>query len=97
VAGRGNAFYVYILSSKSRNLYIGVTNDLERRVWEHKNKAVPGYTARYNIDRLVHVEEFGTAADAIAREKELKDLLRAKKIALIEMDNLSWADLSEGG
>jgi len=69
-----NQYYVYIMTNKSRMLYTGVTNNLERRVWEHKAKLVPGYTSRYNIKRLVHYEVTGDALAAIAREKEIKSL-----------------------
>ena len=77
-------YYVYILASKSRTLYTGITNDLERRVVEHRRKLVPGFTARYNINRLVYFEVFHDALDAIAREKQIKGWNRMKKVALIE-------------
>ena len=80
-------YYVYIMSSPSRTLYTGVTNDLERRVNEHKMGTVPGFTKRYRIDRLVYFQEINDAATAIAAEKQIKGLLRPKKIALIEQDN----------
>jgi putative endonuclease len=89
-------FYVYILASRSRNLYIGVTHDLLHRVYQHKRKLVPGFTARYNIDRLVYYEAYRDVRDAIQREKEIKGLNRVKKIALIEMTNPTWEDLSAG-
>lgn len=88
-------YFVYILSSRSRRLYIGVTNDLERRVFEHKNKFVEGFARKYNIDRLVYFEEFGDIREAITREKQLKGWLREKKIALIEGSNPSWRDLGQ--
>ena len=88
-------YYVYILASKSRALYVGVTNDLARRVYEHKHKRVPGFTSHYNIDRLVHYEMGQDIEAAILREKEIKRWRRAKKIALIEATNPSWRDLSE--
>jgi putative endonuclease len=88
-------FYVYILSSKSRNLYIGVTNDIVFRVAQHREHRPGAFTARYKIDRLVHFERFQYVHNAIAREKELKDWNRAKKIALIERSNPAWQDLSE--
>ncbi len=90
------AFYVYIMSSRSRNLYVGVTSDLVGRVWQHKTKALGGHTARFNIERLVYFEEFGTAAEAICREKELKDWRRERKVALIEAGNPAWDDLAAG-
>ncbi len=89
-------FHVYVLASHSRVLYVGVTSDLAKRVWQHKQKAIPGFTSRYNVDRLVLCEEIGDALAAIAREKQIKGWLRAKKVALIEADNPAWRDLSEG-
>lgn len=89
-------YYVYILASKSRVLYTGITCDLCRRVAEHKYKQVPGFTARYNVNRLVYYEEYSRVSDAIAREKQIKGWLRSKKVALIEAHNHQWADLSEG-
>jgi putative endonuclease len=86
-------FAVYILSNASRMLYIGVTNDLDRRIWEHKNKFNPGYTARYGLDSLVYFEPFGSIKAAIAREKVLKGWLRSKKIALISASNPTWTDM----
>ena len=88
-------FYVYIMSSLSRTLYTGITNDLERRVAEHRegrNKA--SFTARYNVNLLVYFEEFGDVNAAIAREKEIKRLTRNRKIRLIELLNPAWTDLS---
>jgi putative endonuclease len=87
-------YYVYILASRSRNLYIGVTNDLERRVYEHKKKLVPGFTTKYNIDRLVYFETTQDVEVAISREKQIKGWLRTKKISLIESMNPTWDDLS---
>ena len=93
---RQKAFFVYILSSRSRNLYVGVTSDLVVRVHKHKTKALGGFTARYNIDRLVYFEEYPMAEQAIAREKELKDWRRELKIKLIESENRAWNDLGSG-
>jgi putative endonuclease len=87
-------YSVYIMASLSGVLYIGVTNDLERRVFEHKNKAVPGFSARYNVQKLVYFEFFADVRAAIAREKQLKGWLRKRKIALIESTNPQWNDLS---
>ncbi len=87
-------FYVYIMSSSNRALYIGVTNNLERRVFEHKNKLVEGFTARYNITRLVYFEQTPDVRVAIEREKQLKNWARSKKITLIEKTNPTWLDLS---
>ena len=88
------SYYVYIMSSPSRTLYTGVTNDLERRVNEHKSGAVPGFTKRYKIDSLVYFQETNDIGAAIAAEKQIKGLLRPKKIALIEQENPTWQDLS---
>ena len=87
-------YYVHILPSKSRTLYIGVTNDLERRVWEHKQKEAPGFTARYGVTSLVYYESFGEVTRAIAREKELKAWRREKTVALLEATNPQWQDLA---
>lgn len=89
-------YFVYILASPSRTIYGGVTGDLERRVYEHKHKLVPGFTARYGVTRLVHMETFSHIDDAIAREKEIKGRRREKKVALIETQNPKWWDLSHG-
>ena len=87
-------YYVYILASKSRILYIGVTNNLARRLFEHRQKLIPGFTSQYNVTRLVYFEMFGDVRDAIAREKQLKSWRREKKIVLIESLNPSWQELS---
>jgi len=87
-------YFVYIMTNRSRTLYTGVTNNLERRVQEHRSKLVPGFTQRYNITQLVYWEEYRDVRDAIAREKEIKGWLRNKKIALIEFMNPHWDDLS---
>jgi putative endonuclease len=89
-------YYVYIMTNASQTLYIGVTNNLERRVYEHKHKLVPGFTRTYNITRLVYYETTIDVRTAIAREKQLKRWLRRKKIALIESLNPTWEDLSAG-
>ncbi len=94
VSVNSKRYFVYIMASKSRRLYIGVTNDLERRVFEHKSKSIEGFTAKYNIDRLVYFAETGDVVAAIEREKQLKGWLRAKKIALIQSENPAWTDLS---
>lgn len=88
-------YYVYMMTNNSRTLYTGVTGNLERRVVEHKQKLVPGFTARYNISRLVWYEVTPDVRSAIAREKQIKGWLRAKKVALIESVNPQWRDLSE--
>ena len=87
-------YYVYIMGSISRTLYTGVTSDLERRVFEHKRKLVPGFTAKYNVTRLVYFETTLGVAAAIAREKQIKGWIRARKIDLIESINPRWDDLS---
>ena len=82
------------MSNQSRTLYTGITNNLVKRVYEHKNKLVLGFTAKYNISRLVYFEETGDVRAALAREKQIKGWLRQKKIALIESSNPKWMDLS---
>lgn len=89
-------YWVYILASRTRMLYAGVTNDLQRRMIEHRRGLVPGFTARYRIHRLVHCEQFADIRDAIAREKEIKGWRREKKIWLIERGNPTWEDLAIG-
>ena len=89
-------YHVYIMASKSRTLYVGVASDLVRRVFEHKNKSVEGFTGRYNVSRLVHCEETTDVNAAIAREKQIKGWLRSRKIALIEELNPTWDDLAAG-
>jgi putative endonuclease len=89
-------YFVYMLASRRHGtLYIGVTNDLSRRVWEHKTKAHQGFTARYDVMRLVWTESYDRIDDAITREKALKRFRRDWKIALIEADNPNWLDLYE--
>ena len=92
------SFYVYILTNQSRTLYIGITKNLERRVFEHQSKLVDGFSKKYNVHQLVYFEEFPDSILAISREKQLKKWSRIKKINLIntlnpEWDNL-WPDLS---
>jgi putative endonuclease len=89
-------YYVYIMTNRSKTLYTGVTNDLIRRVYEHKNKMVEGFTKKYNIMKLVYFEETSDVQAAIEREKQIKGWLQSKKIALIESKNPEWKDLSEG-
>ena len=91
-----NDYYVYIMTNKSKTLYTGVTNNLKRRVYEHKHKLVPGFTSKYNITQLVYFETTPDVRSAIAREKQIKGWLRAKKIALIDSANPKWQDLSAG-
>ena len=89
-------YYVYIMTNKSRTLYTGVTNNIRRRVFEHKHHLVDGFTKKYNITKLVYYEETNDVREAIAREKQIKGWLRKKKIAIIEAMNPEWEDLSEG-
>ena len=89
-------YYVYIMSNKSKTLYTGVTDDLERRVYQHKNKLIDGFTKKYKITILVYYEETTDIRSAIAREKQIKGWRRSKKIALIESMNPQWNDLSQG-
>ncbi|MDC7789302.1 GIY-YIG nuclease family protein [Rhodoplanes sp. TEM] len=89
-------FFVYILASgRNGTLYVGVTNDLMRRVAEHKAKRVPGFTRQYGVDILVHAEPFDSILEARVRERTLKRWHRAWKLVLIEQSNPSWRDLSE--
>jgi putative endonuclease len=90
-------YYVYILTNKVNTvLYIGVTSNLEQRIWQHKEKVYRGFTSRYDCDKLVYYEEFQWVHDAIAREKQLKGGSRQKKIDLIVSTNPDWNDLSIG-
>ncbi|MEO6068772.1 MAG: GIY-YIG nuclease family protein [Gemmatimonadales bacterium] len=86
-------YYVYILSSLSRRLYTGVTTDLQRRLREHRAGAIPGFTQRYRIHRLVHFENTHNGRAAIEREKQIKDWTREKRVQLIEEGNAGWLDL----
>jgi putative endonuclease len=88
-------YYVYIMTNHSKTLYTGVTNDLQRRMYEHKHHLVAGFTSKYHIIRLVYFEETSDVYAAIAREKQIKGWVRAKKMALIESFNPDWRDLSE--
>ena len=90
-----NRYYFYILSNLSRTLYIGVTSDLPTRVRQHKDKHSPGFSARYNISRLVYFEETTDVHAAIAREKQVKGWTRKRKIELVSSMNPRWHDLSE--
>ncbi len=93
---KSHQYYIYILSNKKNGtLYIGVTNDLERRVFEHKNKLIKGFTKKYGLNKLVYFESHQFIDDAIKREKQLKNWNRQWKIALIEENNPNWNDLSQ--
>ncbi len=87
-------YFVYIMSNEARTIYAGVTNDLARRVTEHKKHLVPGFTSKYGLTDLVYYESTGDIRDAIAREKQIKGWVRRKKVALIETLNPNWDDLS---
>lgn len=92
---RDHSYFVYILASrKNGTLYIGVTNNLERRVWEHRNNRAVTFTSKYRVHDLVYVEAYTDIRDAIAREKAMKEWNRAWKIKLIEQDNPDWRDLA---
>ncbi len=87
-------YYVYIMTNRAHTLYVGVTNDLERRVYEHKQKTTGGFTARYDLTQLAYYESVSDIDSAIAREKQIKGWLRKRKVALIESINPKWQDLS---
>ena len=89
-------YFVYIMASPTGALYSGVTNELHRRVYEHKLKLIPGFTAKYKVTRLVYYQETGDVKSAIAREKQIKGWIRKKKVDLIKSVNPKWQDLSEG-
>ena len=89
------AYWVYIMARRSRVLYTGVTNDLGRRVKEHKQSLIAGFTQRHRITRLVYFEAYTEIRDAIAREKQIKAWTRARRISLVERRNPSWEDLAE--
>lgn len=88
-----HCYWVYILKNRSGTLYIGVTSNLSKRIWEHKNKKVDGFTKKYNIDQLVYYEETSNVMSALEREEQLKRWRREKKIVLIEQENPKWLDL----
>ena len=89
-------YYVYIVTNKTKTvLYTGVTNNLKRRIYEHKNKLIDGFTKRYNVDLLVYFEKYSNIDEAIIREKSIKNLIRVKKESLINETNPEWKDLSD--
>src|SRR5262245_45068653 len=90
------SYFVYVMTNTSRTLYTGITNDLKRRVFEHKRKLLPGFTSRYNITMLVYFEETNDVQSALAREKQIKGWRRNKKSELIHSMNPNWVDLSAG-
>ena len=89
-------FFVYIMAGQARRLYVGVTSDLRRRVWQHREGAFSAFTSEYRVTRLVYFESAADIRSAVAREKELKAWPRARKIRLVEGDNPGWQDLSDG-
>jgi putative endonuclease len=90
-----NQYYVYIMANPRHVLYTGVTNDLERRVWQHKMKRLPGFTSKYDCTSLVYYESTSDVTSAIEREKQINGWIRRRKIALIESINPTWLDLAE--
>ena len=93
---RRHEYFVYIATNGSKTLYVGVTNNLLRRMYEHRNSLIPGFTSKYRIDRLVYFETTSNIKAAIVREKQLKGWRRERKIALIENGNPKWKDLCKG-
>ena len=92
---KNHCYYVYILTNwNNKVMYVGVTNNLERRIYEHKNKLVKGFTEKYNVGKLVYFEETSEVKSAISREKEIKKWRREKKNCLVEAMNPQWEDLS---
>lgn len=92
----GKKYYIYILANRRNGtLYVGVTNNLWRRVSQHKSRLVPGFTSRYGVDKLVYYEVFESIGWAIVREKNIKNWKREWKVAIIEQDNPKWRDLFE--
>ena len=91
----GRTYWVYIATNKSNTLYTGVTNNLSRRMYEHRHKIINGFTAKYNINKLIYFQEFNTPEEAIAAEKKIKGWTRKKKIQLIKSINPTFRDLLE--
>ena len=90
-----NRYYVYMVASRSRTLYTGLTNSIGRRIWEHKQELVPGFTKKYTVHRLVYFEVYDDVKRAIEREKEIKAWRREKKVELVNSVNPTWHDLAE--
>jgi len=88
-------FYLYIIASKTGTLYVGMTNNIKRRVYEHKYHLIPGFTDKYRIERLLYVEKINDPVSAIKREKQIKAWRREKKVSLIDSINPQWNDLSQ--
>ena len=93
---RTRRYFVYLLTSPSQTLYVGVTNDLPRRMSQHKDGLTPGFASKYRVDKLVYYEEFDDVRNAIAREKQIKGMRRDRKMQLVESMNPQWNDLSDG-
>ena len=94
---REHRYYVYLLTNwNHRVMYVGVTNDLERRIYEHRNKFIKGFTEKYNVHKLVYFEETVEVVEALTREKEIKKWRRSKKNELVDSFNPDWKDLGEG-
>ncbi len=93
---RERQYFVYILASRFKTLYVGITNDLDRRLAEHRERRAGTFTARYRIDRLVYFESYHEPTTAIEREKQIKSWRRERKVELIESKNPGWTDLSGG-
>ncbi|MGD0404388.1 MAG: GIY-YIG nuclease family protein [Candidatus Acidiferrales bacterium] len=89
-----HTYCVYILASRSRTIYTGVTNNIRKRIQQHREGGMPGFTSQYRVHRLVHYETYGDVKAAIGREKEIKGWRREKKVALIEKSNPTWEDLA---
>jgi putative endonuclease len=89
-----NTYYLYIMASKTGTVYVGFTSDSKQRVYQHKNHLLPGFTDKYNVERLVYIETFGEAFAGIRREKQIKAWRREKKVRLIDSANPKWDDLS---
>jgi len=87
-------YWIYILTNRSNTLYVGITNDLQRRLYEHKNKLADGFSSKYNLNKLIYFEEYQDINEAIKREKQIKRWLRKKKIDLIKTKNPEFKDLS---
>jgi putative endonuclease len=88
------SYFVYLLASETGVLYVGMTNNIKRRIYEHKCGKIEGFTAQYNVDRLVYFEQFGHVKSAIKREKQIKGWVREKKAKLIYSVNADWRDLA---
>jgi putative endonuclease len=88
-------YYVYIVTNNSKTIYTGMTNDIRRRIYEHKSKLIKGFSTKYNLTKLVYYESTNDVKSAIIREKQIKGWIRKKKIRLIEKENIEWCDLSD--